>query len=155
AREWLLNRLEAYFFEGERVLNSTTDSTENTDKNAVLKSIREIQKIRGSFPAGVQPALVSTSQFAAVVETDHAFLQVAEVYTGNPAFSVPKLVRELVESESVPFLPCQRYKESGLRKSQDWQHVWELQREEDRISAEKAALEQRLNDRVRSCLEQD
>ena len=43
-----------------------------------------------------------------MVQADAAFLKVAEVYVGAAGFSVPKLVRELVESESVPFLPFQR-----------------------------------------------
>jgi hypothetical protein len=64
------------------------------------------------------------------------FLTVAEIYSGGPGFSVSKLVRELVEAESVPFLPFQRYKDTGLRKRQDWEHVWDLQRKEDAIEAE-------------------
>ena len=54
---------------------------------------------------------------------------------GGPGFSVAKLVRGLVESASVPFLPVQRYKPSGLRKRHDWEHVWELQRREDAVEA--------------------
>ena len=90
-------------------------------------------RLRHAFVGGQQPALVSTNQLAAVVETDTAFLTVAEIYSGGPGFSVSKLVRELVEAESVPFLPCQRYKDTGLRKRQDWEHVWDLQREEDKV----------------------
>src|ERR1035441_1532249 len=93
-------------------------------------------RLRNSFLAGQQPALVSTNQLAAVVETDADFLRVAEIYSGGPGFSVSKLVRELVEAESVPFLPFQRYRETGLRKRQDWEHVWALQRKEDAIEAE-------------------
>ena len=57
----------------------------------------------------------------------------AEQLTGGPGFSVPKLVRELVESASVPALPAQRYKPSGLLKRHDWEQVWDLQRKEDAI----------------------
>ena len=46
-REWLLNRLECYFFEGERILNITTDGTDGTDKNLDSQSIRVIREIRG------------------------------------------------------------------------------------------------------------
>ena len=63
-------------------------------------------------------------------------MAVAEVYTGSPGFSVPKLVRELVESGSVPILPVHRYKDSGLRNRQVWEEVWELQRKEDAIDAQ-------------------
>ncbi|MCX6928373.1 MAG: BREX-2 system adenine-specific DNA-methyltransferase PglX, partial [Verrucomicrobia bacterium] len=92
-----------------------------------------LARLRHSFLAGQQPAQVSTNQLATVVETDADFLRVAEIYTGGPGFSVSKLVRELVEAESVPFLPLQRYKDTGLRKRQDWEHVWALQRKEDAI----------------------
>ena len=39
---------------------------------------------------------------------------------------------ELVAAESVPILPSQRYKPSGLRKRAVWERTWELQRQEDR-----------------------
>jgi len=89
-----------------------------------------------SWSAGQGPALVTTSQLATVVETDPDFLRLAEIYRGGPGFSIPQLVRELVEDESVPYLPFQRYKDTGLRKRQDWEHVWDLQRQEDALEAE-------------------
>ena len=46
------------------------------------------------------------------------------------------MVRELVEQESVPYLPVHRYKESGLRARKDWEATWELQRKEDAIEAD-------------------
>jgi hypothetical protein len=52
----------------------------------------------------------------------------------------------LVEAESVPYLPIQRYKESGLRKRQDWEHVWDLQRREDQIDAEEKVDEPKITD---------
>ena len=42
-----------------------------------------------------------------------------------------RLVAELAESESVPFLPILRYKATGLRKREVWEKTWELQRKED------------------------
>ena len=136
-REWLLNRLEGYFFEGNRVCVLTDG----------------FSPAQHGFPAAGHPALVSTNQLAAVVETDAAWLRVAEIYRGGPGFSVSELVRELVESESEPFLPFQRYKESGLRKRQDWEQVWELQREEDRIDAALAALQKQITDRIEDRLQ--
>ena len=114
-RQWLLKRLEGYFFEGDRVCRLEDG----------------FSPAAHGFRAATQPALVSTNQLAELVQADAAFLKVAEVYVGAAGFSVPKLVRELVEEESVPFLPFQRYKESGLRKRQDWERTWELQRKED------------------------
>lgn len=119
-RDWLLARLEGYFFEGSRVCEIKDG----------------FDPVKSGFPAAAQPRLVSTNQLAEVVQTDKAFMQVAELYAKSTGFSVPKLVRELVESESVPNLPVHRYKESGLRHRKDWEHVWDLQRKEDAVEAE-------------------
>ena len=118
-REWLLNRLEGYFFEGRRVceIKDGFDPTKN-------------------FVAATGPHLVSANQLAEAAQADKAFLQVAELYIGASGFSVPKLIRQLVEDESVPNLPVHRYKESGLRNLKDWEHVWDLQRMEDAVEAE-------------------
>ena len=56
------------------------------------------------------------------------------------------LVAELVEAESVPALPMQRYKPSGLAKRADWEAVWAAQRREDEIDAEVAAATPPLPD---------
>ena len=63
--------------------------------------------------------------------TDAEFMQVAALYRGRPDFDVAALVAELVEAESVPFLPVLRYKATGLRKRAVWERTWELQRQED------------------------
>lgn len=128
-KEWLVTRLESYFFGGERVAGANRFAP-------------------AGFRPATTPALSTTNQLAGVAQTDHAFLAVAELLQGGPGFSVPKLVRELVESASVPSLPVQRYKPAGLLKRRDWEHVWELQREEDRLDAARAALEKRIADRV-------
>jgi hypothetical protein len=44
---------------------------------------------------------------------------------------VETLVAELVEDESVPFLPILRHKPKGLEKRRLWEQTWELQRRED------------------------
>ncbi|MCU0719340.1 MAG: hypothetical protein MUC83_06535 [Pirellula sp.] len=58
-------------------------------------------------------------------------MQVAAIYRGREDFDVAALVAELVEAESVPFLPVLRYKPTGLRKREVWEQTWELQRKED------------------------
>ena len=58
-------------------------------------------------------------------------MQVAALYRGRPDFDMAALVAELVEAESVPFLPVLRYKPSGLRKRAVWERTWALQRRED------------------------
>jgi hypothetical protein len=52
-------------------------------------------------------------------------MHAAEVYRDDPAFDVQVLVAELVESESIPFLPVLRYKQSGLRKRAQWEEHWQ------------------------------
>lgn len=75
--------------------------------------------------------LQSTAKLADKASADHDFLQVAALYRGRPDFDVSALVAELVEAESVPFLPVLRYKLSGLRKREVWERTWDLQRRQD------------------------
>jgi hypothetical protein len=77
------------------------------------------------------PELTTTAQMADVASADEEFLQVAALYRGRPDFDVAALVAELVEGESVPFLPMLRYKPTGLRKRAVWERIWDLQRQED------------------------
>lgn len=79
--------------------------------------------------------LRSTHDLAGDAQHDAEFMAVAELYRGRAGFDVHTLVRELVESESVPFLPVLRYKPSGMRKREVWERTWELQRQEDAIDA--------------------
>jgi len=119
-RKWLLARLEGYFFEGSRVcdLNGSYDPASH------------------GFIAATRPCLTTVNQLADAVSADEMFLEVAEVYEGASGFSVPNLIRGLVEPESVPHLPVHRYSASGLRKRYDWEATWELQRKEDAVEAE-------------------
>ena len=82
-------------------------------------------------PKHHEPTLQSTAQLADRASGDRDFQQVAALYRGRPDFDVTALVNELVEAESVPFLPVLRYKPSGLRKREVWERTWELQRTED------------------------
>ena len=83
-----------------------------------------------------EPSLQTTRTLANKAQMDAEFLQVAELYRGHAGFDVHALVAELVEAESVPFLPVLRYKPSGLRKREIWEPTWHLQRREDVIDAE-------------------
>jgi len=82
-------------------------------------------------PNRQEPTLQSTSRIADKASGDHAFLQVAALFRGRSDFDVSALVNELVESESVPFLPVLRYKASGLRKREVWERTWDFQRKQD------------------------
>ena len=78
--------------------------------------------------------------------TDADFQQVATRYVGHAGVDVGNLVADLVESESVPALPAQRYKATGLAKRHDWERTWAQQRREDEIDAEVIATTPRRDD---------
>jgi hypothetical protein len=83
--------------------------------------------------------LHSIRSLAEPAATDSDFMQVTELYVGHPGFDGIALVGELVEDQSVPFLPVLRYKPSGLRKRAIWERTWQLQRQEDAIDTRVAA----------------
>ncbi|MEY8689680.1 MAG: BREX-2 system adenine-specific DNA-methyltransferase PglX [Leptothrix sp. (in: b-proteobacteria)] len=87
------------------------------------------------------PQLTTTHRLADAVQHDAEFMQIAALYAGHADFDPAQLVSELVAAESVPFLPAQRYAETGLRKRAQWQDTWALQRREDAIDAEVIAVE--------------
>jgi hypothetical protein len=89
----------------------------------------------GTPTAKIDIALTSTARLADAARQDADFMQVGELYRGDPAFDVARLVAELVEAESVPLLPVLCYKTSGLRKHREWEQTWDLQRQEDAIDA--------------------
>ncbi|MFO0877869.1 MAG: BREX-2 system adenine-specific DNA-methyltransferase PglX [Gemmataceae bacterium] len=75
--------------------------------------------------------LQSTARLADRASGDAEFMEVAALYRDRAGFDVAGLVAELVEGESVPFLPGLRYKPTGLRKREVWERTWDLQRRED------------------------
>ena len=90
--------------------------------------------------------LATVRTLAERAATDTDFHRVAARYAGHQGVDLAPLVAELVEAESVPALPVQRYKPSGLAKRADWERTWELQRREDEIDAEAAATTIRSED---------
>jgi hypothetical protein len=92
------------------------------------------------------PQVQTTRTLADKAQRDADFMPVAECYRGHAGFDVHALVAELVEAESVPFLPILRYKPSGLRKRDLWEQTWVKQRREDAIDAEVAASLTRRED---------
>jgi len=117
-RQWLLNRLEEAL-SGVPLTPALSPSEGAREK--------------------LSPELTSCAHLADKVRRDTEFMEVATFYRARPDFDLTELVVELVESESVPFLPVLRYKESGLRKRAIWEQVWDLQREEDRLEAKQRA----------------
>ncbi|MEU6118076.1 BREX-2 system adenine-specific DNA-methyltransferase PglX [Streptomyces sp. NPDC047117] len=88
-----------------------------------------IEKREHWFDENEMPALVTLSRLIDALSRDENFVSVAKIYA--PRKELPTVVAELMTDEHVPFLAALRYKPSGLKKREDWEHVWELQREED------------------------
>ncbi|MFE4331980.1 BREX-2 system adenine-specific DNA-methyltransferase PglX [Streptomyces sp. NPDC056831] len=82
------------------------------------------------------PTLLTRTQLTNALALDEDFVSVAELHA--PRKELATVVAELLVEEHVPFLPALRYKPSGLKKRADWEHVWELQRQEDAAPDEPA-----------------
>jgi hypothetical protein len=77
----------------------------------------------------------SVAQLADLLRGDRTLRTLLELLQGSSDVDVEPVLTSLVADESVPYLAACRYKASGLVKFREWQHVWDLQRAEDRIDA--------------------
>ncbi|MFD4864000.1 BREX-2 system adenine-specific DNA-methyltransferase PglX [Streptomyces sp. NPDC058412] len=93
------------------------------------------------FDANGNPTITTLGRLAEALSADEDFTSVAELYA--PRQDLAKTVRELLSEEHVPFVAALRYKPAALKKREDWEHVWDLQREED------AALDEPAKRKVR------
>lgn len=55
----------------------------------------------------------------------------AQRYAGAVDIDLERVLTELIEEESVPYLAARRHTETGLRKRAEWERTWDLQRLED------------------------
>ena len=82
------------------------------------------------------PRPLTVSQLADQFRADEDMQSVAALYAsdhlGKRDLPLAKVLEEVIKDEHVPYLAALRYKDSGLSKRTDWEHVWEEQREEDR-----------------------
>ena len=92
-----------------------------------------------------EPRLATVRKLAERAAADTDFQQVSARYAGHAGVDLLPLVAELIENESVPALPVQRYKSSGLAKRADWEATWATQRREDAIDAEVVATTSRVD----------
>ncbi|MDV5148977.1 BREX-2 system adenine-specific DNA-methyltransferase PglX [Streptomyces sp. SBC-4] len=88
------------------------------------------------FDENGKPALITLSRLTDNLSRDEDFVSVAKIY--SPRKELPAVVAELMTDEHVPFLSALRYKPAGLKKRADWEHVWDLQRQEDAAEDEPA-----------------
>ncbi|MFB6627585.1 BREX-2 system adenine-specific DNA-methyltransferase PglX [Streptomyces sp. NPDC056374] len=89
--------------------------------------------LRDGFRA---PRTLTVSQLADALRQDADVQAVAELYAadhmGKRDATLAAVLAAVIASEHVPYLAALRYKDSGLRKREQWDQVWDLQREEDR-----------------------
>nr|WP_225320741.1 BREX-2 system adenine-specific DNA-methyltransferase PglX [Streptomyces luteolifulvus] len=91
-----------------------------------------------------QPTILTRAQLTSALSLDEDFVSVAELYA--PRKELATVVADLLANEHVPFLAALRYKPTGLRKRADWEHVWDLQRQEDAAPNEPA--KRRIRDSI-------
>jgi hypothetical protein len=83
-----------------------------------------------------QPTILTLARLTDSLSRDTDFASVAALYA--PRNQLAATVSALLTDEHVPFLAALRYKPSGLKKRQDWEEVWDLQRQEDAAPDEPA-----------------
>ncbi|MFI5820204.1 BREX-2 system adenine-specific DNA-methyltransferase PglX [Streptomyces rishiriensis] len=110
----------------------------DTMRQKALKSwlLDQIEDRAHWFDVNGNPTVTTLARLAESLSADDNFTSVAELFA--PRQDLAKTVRELLAEEHVPFIPALRYKPAGLKKRADWEHVWDLQREEDAAPDEPA-----------------
>jgi hypothetical protein len=79
-----------------------------------------------------RPAPRSIAHLADDVARDPDLVSVLALWEGRPDLPVTASLQKLLADEAVPYLAAYRYKDTGLRKREAWEHTWALQRREDR-----------------------
>ena len=90
-----------------------------------------------SDTGGEEPRPMTVNRLADRLRGDSDFVSVARLYAG-PDADLAEVIADITDAEHVPYLAALRYKDTGLRKRQQWEDTWRKQREED-------ATGQRLN----------
>lgn len=83
------------------------------------------------FTAQGTPQPLSVGELAGHVEKDPEFITALDLWAGQKDAPVTRALEKLLADQVVPYLAAMRYKDSGLRKRAEWEHVWSLQRDED------------------------
>ncbi|MBB5937681.1 BREX-2 system adenine-specific DNA-methyltransferase PglX [Streptomyces zagrosensis] len=87
------------------------------------------------------PRALTVNRLADALRGDEDVQAVAALYAadhlGDRDASLAAVLKAAVEAEHVPYLAALRYKDPGLRKREQWEQVWRLQREEDRTGEHK------------------
>ena len=100
------------------------------EEKAALRAFL-LNHIESPLDGHARPAVTSARQLAAELGRDPRATAVAEVYTGESAPDLERLVSDLVKAEAVPYLSALRFTDTGLEKHAAWRETWDLQRRED------------------------
>ncbi|MFE3148003.1 BREX-2 system adenine-specific DNA-methyltransferase PglX [Streptomyces sp. NPDC059218] len=89
--------------------------------------------LRDGFRA---PRTLTVSQLADALRHDADVQAVAELYAtdhmGKRDANLATVLADIIATQHVPHIGALRYMDSGLRKREEWEQVWDLQREEDK-----------------------
>ncbi|WP_262103915.1 BREX-2 system adenine-specific DNA-methyltransferase PglX [Arthrobacter sp. Marseille-P9274] len=104
---------------------------EAQQRDALTDFVRDRLEDPKYWQDGQGPVHRTVAQLADAVKGDAKLTQALQVLTGTADIDLVPALTSLITDEAVPFVAQFRYKESGLTKFRDWQHVWALQRRED------------------------
>jgi Domain of unknown function (DUF7008)/Eco57I restriction-modification methylase len=79
---------------------------------------------------GGSPRPMTVNRLADRLRADADVVSVARLLKG-PDADLADVLREIIDTQHVPFLAQYRYKPSGLEKRRQWERTWDLQRKED------------------------
>lgn len=77
------------------------------------------------------PGVLSIAQLADRLRGDADLVEAVRLLRNAVDVDLTSELSTLLKDEAVPFLAAHRYKDSGLRKREEWENVWDLQRRED------------------------
>jgi hypothetical protein len=88
-----------------------------------------------ALPLWQRHELVTCAQLADAVSQDRRVRLAVQRLAGSIDADIGRIVQDLVVAEAVPYLAAHRYSTSGIDTRGEWEHVWDMQRQEDAIYA--------------------
>jgi hypothetical protein len=104
---------------------------ETQEKEALRDWLLDGLEAESLWREGGRARVLSVAQLADRIGVDTDFRSVLSLYCGRDDYDIAAELTKLVVDETVPYLAAYRYKASGLRKREQWERTWDLQRRED------------------------
>jgi len=102
------------------------------EKEALRDWLLDRLEAESLWREGGRARVLSVAQLVDRIGVDADFRGVLALYCGRDDYDLAAEVTKLVADEAVPFLAAFRYKATGLRKREQWERTWVLQRHEDK-----------------------